>query len=116
MKHLIEYINENEDYLKKIDTFRKAVLKKFGNRIEIQNHGGRFDKYWDILIHQVNSVEDLETLNDMIKTYILPNFDSNEHLDGTPKQLYDRISNEGDTYLYWRFSALLVKQVIKSSR
>lgn len=81
MKPLFEYINEAIDsgVLKKIDKFRKDISKTFDpSQIELQNLGGRFDKYWQIMIHSEITKEDLEKLDGLIKE-MLPHWDSKKY-------------------------------------
>ena len=81
MKSLQEYILEAVDpgILKKIQKFKKELYKVFEpNQVELQNHGGRFDKYWDILIHEPVTKEDIEKLDGLIKM-MAPKYDPQEY-------------------------------------
>lgn len=123
MKELYDYIVEatDPDKLKRIHKFKKELGKAFEpTQVELQSHGGRFDKYWDILIHEPVTKGDIEKLNGIIKT-MAPKYDPQEynkriyHVDNTAalvnainQQLEEKLVVNGKpipkySWLYLRF-------------
>lgn len=92
MKGLYDYITEatDPDKLKRIHKFKKELGKAFEpTQVELQSHGGRFDKYWDILIHEPVTEEDLETLDKLIKT-MAPKYDPQEYQTAIHKNVHNK--------------------------